>query len=91
MVDPIVDDVELDIPPACVVGYGWVDTDVREYFSKYDNTPSLKCFIVDIDMLDAEAPDGIVSLYKCYSSNIVCLQSDLTLGDYFFLLFMFNN
>jgi len=68
LVDPIVGAAKLDVPPARAIDFDyWVDVVVREHSSRFDSIASLKSFIASIDMLDAEAPDRLVSLRRCFT------------------------
>ncbi|KAK7373237.1 hypothetical protein VNO80_06636 [Phaseolus coccineus] len=60
--DSTAEDTKLNVTRIHDVDYAWVDVGIREYFSKYMWTWMLKSFIGNVDLLDDEAVDGVISL-----------------------------
>jgi len=72
--------------------YESVDNRVWEFFLKYQHTFMLEFFIASLDILVDHVMDGIVSLHKCKTSDVVCLgREDLPEDLFYFYLCLITN
>ena len=53
-------------------GYEWVDKGVREYFSKYQLSSSIRKFAAAYAILDEDSPNEAVSLDQVGRANNAC-------------------
>jgi len=69
-------------------GYEWVDKGVREYFSKYQSSSSIRKFAAAYAILDEDSPDEAVSLDQVGCANNACDGRGGYSDEFFFMYFV---
>jgi len=66
-------------------GYEWVDKGVREYFSKYQSSSSIRKFAAAYAILDEDSPDEAVSLDQVSRADNACDGRGGYSDEFFFM------